>query len=61
VIAEGELQVIQADADKRMGLSAIVKQYGQKTGQFNDDSYKRVLVLRLTATQLAGKSYDKQG
>lgn len=56
VIAEGEIEILRTESEKEAALSEIVKQYKQPIGKFSPEMMERVVVLRLTATKLAGKT-----
>jgi nitroimidazol reductase NimA-like FMN-containing flavoprotein (pyridoxamine 5'-phosphate oxidase superfamily) len=60
VIAEGDIELVRDDAEREAALTAIVKKYTQPVGRFDPGALKRLIVLRLKATALAGKAHDQQ-
>jgi nitroimidazol reductase NimA-like FMN-containing flavoprotein (pyridoxamine 5'-phosphate oxidase superfamily) len=60
VIAEGDIELLRGDEERKEALTAIVRKYGQPGVNFAPDVMKRVIVMKLKATMLAGKAHDEQ-
>ena len=55
VIGEGTVSFVTDDAEKRLGLDAIMRQHGGEGGDYGDASLAATIVLRVDITSLSGK------
>jgi nitroimidazol reductase NimA-like FMN-containing flavoprotein (pyridoxamine 5'-phosphate oxidase superfamily) len=55
IMGTGFIDIITDNDEKRKGLDILMQQHGRKANTYNEKSLKRVVVLKLSITELSAK------